>query len=87
MKDGETVEGGKLPSNSGNAKVTEWDSILCCSNSVPVLEQETLTQQVLATPDGSTVLDFGQNIAGYMAFSVQGHARAYGQNADGQNAG
>ncbi len=74
MKDGETVESGKLPSYSGKAKVTQWDSILCSSNSVPVLEQETFTPQVLTTPDGSTVLDFGQNIAGYMAFSIQGNA-------------
>ena len=74
MKDGETVEGGKRPSYFGKARVTERDSLLCCSNSVPVLEQETFTPQVLVTSDGSTVLDFGQNIAGYMAFSVQGNA-------------
>ena len=73
MKDGETVEGGKVPSYAGKAKVTEWKSILCSSNNVPVLEQERFTPQVLTTPDGSIILDFGQNIAGYMAFSVQGN--------------
>lgn len=72
MKDGETILGGKVPSYAGKAKITEWDSILCCSNNVPVLEKETFIPKILVTPDGSTVLDFGQNLAGYMEFSVKG---------------
>ncbi|MEE4195846.1 MAG: family 78 glycoside hydrolase catalytic domain, partial [Anaerolineae bacterium] len=44
------------------------------SNSVPMVEKETFTPTVLTTPDGSTVLDFRQNIAGYISFKVQGKA-------------
>lgn len=72
MKDGESIIGERIPSYSGKAKVTEWKSILCCSNCVPVMEQEKFYPEIRMTPDGSTVLDFGQNLAGYMAFSVQG---------------
>ena len=72
MKDGETVSGRSVPSYLGKAKLTKWDSILCSANNVPVLEQETFVPEVLKTPDGSTVLDFGQNLAGYMAFSIHG---------------
>lgn len=38
--------------------------------SLPVFEQEHLqVKEVLSTPAGETVLDFGQNFAGYVAFS------------------
>lgn len=73
MKDGETVDQRLEPSYSGRAKVTEWNSILCSSDNVPVIEHERFIPKILTTPDGSTVLDFGQNLAGYVAFSVQGH--------------
>lgn len=73
MKDGETIEGGKIPTYSGQARETGWDTLLCCSNNVPVKEQESFSpKQILHTPDGSTVLDFGQNLAGYVAFSIKG---------------
>ena len=39
-----------------------------------ILEQERFQPTVLHTPDGGMVLDFGQNIAGYVAFTVTGHA-------------
>lgn len=73
MKDGETVEGGKCPTYSGSAKEKCWNTVLCCSNNVTVKEQEIfLPEQILHTPDGSTVLDFGQNLAGYVSFSIKG---------------
>ncbi len=37
-----------------------------------VLEQETFSPKVLKTPNGETVLDFGQNISGYVSFCVHG---------------
>ncbi|MEE4194728.1 MAG: alpha-L-rhamnosidase N-terminal domain-containing protein, partial [Anaerolineae bacterium] len=43
---------------------------VCASNSVPMTEHERFTPEVLTTPDGSIVLDFGQNIAGYISFKV-----------------
>lgn len=35
-----------------------------------ILRQERFTPKVLHTPDGSSVLDFGQNFAGWIAFTV-----------------
>lgn len=72
MKDGETVISGLIPSYSGRVKTLKRDTLLCCSNNVPVLEKEKFVPKVMKTPDGSTVLDFGQNIAGYVTFSVKG---------------
>ena len=39
-----------------------------------ILEHERFRPAVLATPDGSTVLDFGQNLFGYVEFTVHGTA-------------
>lgn len=44
---------------------------LICSNSVPIREQERFPSKLIVTPDGSRVLDFGQNMAGYVEFTVQ----------------
>lgn len=40
----------------------------------PVLEQERFQPTVHHTPDGNTVLDFGQNLAGHVEFTVTGKA-------------
>jgi len=40
----------------------------------PVLEHEVFSPKVLHTPNGETVLDFGQNLAGYVEFTVEGPA-------------
>lgn len=39
-----------------------------------ILRQERFKPTVLRTPDGNTVLDFGQNFAGWIAFAVSGAA-------------
>ena len=44
------------------------------SNNVPVTEHERFSPSVITTPSGKTVLDFGQNIAGYVAFSINAKA-------------
>lgn len=72
MKDGETIDASFVPTYQGAAKTTQWDAKLCCSNNVQAKEKEVFSPQVLHTPDGSIVLDFGQNIAGYVQFAVQG---------------
>lgn len=41
------------------------------SRSVPVREKETFTPIVMKTPNGETVLDFGQNIAGYVRMTLR----------------
>jgi len=44
--------------------------ILVCANSVPIVENESFTAKLLITPNGERVLDFGQNMAGYVEFSL-----------------
>jgi len=44
------------------------------TRSVPVKQKERFTPTVLRTPNGETVLDFGQNIAGWVEMKVQGNA-------------
>ena len=47
---------------------------LVASEGEKVTEHEHFPAEILHTPDGSTVLDFGQNIAGYVRFKVTGKA-------------
>lgn len=44
---------------------------LKCSNNVHIKEKEKFEGTVIKTPNGDTVIDFGQNIAGYVSFSVK----------------
>lgn len=70
-KDGEVVEAWRVPSYSGFAKETKCDVMPVSSNNVPVTEHERFTvKQVITTPGGAKVLNFGQNIAGYISFAV-----------------
>ena len=70
-KDGEVVEAWRVPSYSGFAKETKCDVMPVSSNNVPVTEHERFTvKQVVTTAGGAKVLDFGQNIAGYISFAV-----------------
>lgn len=58
---------------------TEWHRVqladygyenLVCTNSVPIREQESLPATMIKTPKGEVVLDFGQNMAGYVEFDI-----------------
>lgn len=73
-KDGEIVDATREPSYGGKAKKTRHKVIPTASNNVPVREKEQFSAQVLTTPSGKSVLDFGQNIAGYLSFRL--HAKA-----------
>lgn len=70
-KDGETVDAMRQPSYRGKAKRTSRTVIPSASNNVPVREHERFTPKLIHTPSGKTVLDFGQNIAGYVSFRIQ----------------
>ena len=63
--------------------ITDWHGVrsadfgfdtLCGSDSVPILEQERFTGMLLTTPNGETVIDFGQNLAGYTEFRLNARA-------------
>ncbi len=70
-KDGEIIEAWREPSYSGFANETKCDVTPVASNNVPVTEHESFSvQKVITTPGGAKVLDFGQNIAGYISFAL-----------------
>ncbi len=73
-KDGEVVDASKAASYSGHAKRTSHPVIPSASNNVPVTEHETFKPTLITTPSGKMVLDFGQNIAGYLSFSLEAKA-------------
>ncbi len=70
-KDGEVIEAFREPSYSGHAKVTKHSVLPSCSNNVPVKAHESFKPTLITTPSGKRVLDFGQNIAGWIAFSLE----------------
>ena len=60
-------------------EVTDWHSVrvrdfgyenLAPTQSVPVLEQERFEGKLFTTPDGATVIDYGQNLSGYTELRV-----------------
>lgn len=76
-----SLEGWTQPGHDDSA----WEQVvvtedkldnLIGTRSVPVRQKERFTPEVLRTPNGETVLDFGQNIAGWVEFQVQGDAGA-----------
>ncbi len=69
-KDGEVVNANDAPSYKSKARLTKHTVVPTASNNVPVVEQERFSPTVITTPNGKTVLDFGQNIAGYIEFSL-----------------
>ena len=74
-KDGEIFDARKKLSYKGTAKVTSCPVVPTAANNVPLKEHERLSvKQVITTPSGAKVLDFGQNIAGYIEFSIKAHA-------------
>jgi len=73
------IEGWCLPGYDDAAwtpvhEAGEPQSNLIGTRSVPVRRKERFKPRVLHTPNGETVLDFGQNIAGWMEMTVQGEA-------------
>ena len=70
LKDGEVYNTTMQPSYGGKAQVVTAPKgvALCASDNVPVTEHERVTPRLLP----GKVLDFGQNIAGYLEFRVKG---------------
>ncbi len=51
-------------------------SILKAMDTVPIREQESFEGRLFTAPDGSRVIDFGQNLAGYVEFWIEGREGA-----------
>ena len=74
-QDGEKLDARLTPTYSGRAKVTHHNVTPVASNNVAIREKETFVNpKVITTPSGKKVLDFGQNIAGYIKFSFNAKA-------------
>lgn len=74
-KDGERSDARLTPSYKGKAKVTRCKIAPSASNNVFLTEHERLEDpKVITTPSGKKVLDFGQNIAGYVEFKINAKA-------------
>lgn len=72
-KDGEVVEAFRTPLYNDRARETGHKVVPTASNNVPVTEHERFHPVLSTAPNGKKLLDFGQNIAGYVSFRV--HAR------------
>ena len=74
LKDGEIYDAVQQPSYSGKSvEVAAPKNVaLVASDNVPVTEHERFSAKLLTAKDGTRVLDFGQNIAGYLKFTVKG---------------
>lgn len=69
-KDGEILDVRKAPSYCENAKITLHNVVPSCSNSVPIAEMETFNGKMHTSPSGKKIIDFGQNMAGYISFKI-----------------
>lgn len=47
---------------------------LLCANTVPLREMESFSAKLIVTPSGKKVLDFEQNLAGYVSFRINARA-------------
>ena len=65
-KDGEVYNANCVPSYSGKAKLTSHKVVPTASNNVAVVEKERFTPEICKSPNGNWILNFGQNIAGYI---------------------
>ena len=74
LKDGEIYDAGKTPGYGGKAVLLKEKNpiVPAASDNVPVRRKERFTPKLLIAGDGTKVLDFGQNIAGMLRFSIQG---------------
>lgn len=69
---GETVDARKQIEKYHEVKVKEYGyENLICANSLPIREKEAFDAKLIHTPDGNKVLDFGQNLAGWVSFRVE----------------
>ncbi|MCR5458034.1 MAG: glycoside hydrolase family 78 protein [Clostridiales bacterium] len=69
-KDGETVEAFRTPTYLKNAKKTTHNVVPTSSNNVQVTEHEHFHPVISKAPNGKILLDFGQNMAGYVSFRI-----------------
>lgn len=77
MKDGEVYGASLTPTYSGRAKraAAPQGIVPTAADNVAPTEHEHFTAKLITTRAGKKVLDFGQNIAGFVSFSAKGKKR------------
>lgn len=74
--DGIVFDAGFVPSFTEHAAVSEYNdtSILVEQSGEAVKEHEVLSPiEIITTPNGETVIDFGQNLTGYVQITLDAH--------------
>lgn len=71
LKDGETIDAARHPSYRSYAHIEHEKLIPTASDNVFPRMKERFQATPITTPSGKTVLDFGQNIAGFVEFRVK----------------
>ncbi|MCD8131181.1 MAG: glycoside hydrolase family 78 protein [Lachnospiraceae bacterium] len=72
MQQGEVVDAGRRYENYHSVKTENFGTEkLFYSNCVPVKEHGHFDGKLMKTPGGKSVFDFGQNLAGYIRFTVK----------------
>ena len=76
MQQGEVIDATmEEPVDYHEVKVEDFGvENFACSDCVPIVECEHFEGKILRTPKGETVIDYGQNLAGYIEFTVNAHA-------------
>lgn len=76
LEDGEIVDARMEPSYKKRAILSETKGlpVPTASDNVLPKKQEHFKACLITTPSGQKVLDFGQNLAGFVAFKVKGEA-------------
>jgi alpha-L-rhamnosidase len=69
-KGGEEIDAQNIPSYNEKARVTNHNVMPTASDNVPIREHERFKAKKIITPSGSIVLDFKQNIAGFVEFNL-----------------
>lgn len=74
LMDGEIYDARRVPSWSRTAAETSFPLCPSASPADGIFEHEVFVPRLLTSPGGAKILDFGQNLAGYVRFRVRGEA-------------
>ena len=69
-KDGEIIDANRKPSYRFRARVTSHSVTPSASNNVPIAEREQYKGEILISKSGKKIIDFKQNLAGFISFKL-----------------
>ena len=74
--DGEHFDAAFVPSGWENAKLLDWPKAILIPQEGEIIREteRVAAKEVIHTPAGETVIDFGQEVTGYVEFSVEAKA-------------